>query len=396
MLADALQAKDVKCIAIQSSPLIPPAMKSGFNPGSFVEVIDHRQDLDETLSALRKYKLTHVIAGFESGVELADLLSESLAVPTNGTEMSIARRDKHAMVETIRKHGLRAPIQFQSNLVDEIIDWIQCSLDWPVIVKPAKSVASDNVYCCYCIDDVRRAYESILSGDNVLGDKNNVVLVQEFLDGTEYIVDSVSYGGQKKATAFWQYSRPDARPTSVSYDAMTLLPYSGERQSTLQSYAFKVLDALAVQFGPAHCELMWTNGEPVLIEVGTRLSAGINAVLSRMCGGICQLDETIDVILEPERFLASVDGQPALSKRAANVFLIPPRPGRLLRMRGLETIRTLPTLHSMSIGVKPGMTVNRVAGRVTLINEKIQAIENDVQTIRELVRNGLFEIENTL
>ena len=141
---------------------------------------------------------------------------------------------------------------------------------------------------------------------------------------------------------------------------------------------------------------MWTNGEPVLIEVGARLSAGIYAVLRRLCGGVCQLDETIDVILEPVRFLASVDEQPALSKRATDVFLIPPRQERLLRMRGLETIKTLPPLLSISIGVKPGMAVNRVAGLLTLIDEKINAIENDVQTIRELVRNGLFEIENTL
>ena len=395
MLADALHAKGVKCIAIQSSPLTPSSMKSRFNPDRFVEIIEHRQELDETLSALETHQPTHVIAGFESGVELADQLSESLAVPTNGTKLSEARRDKYLMVETVRKHGLRVPVQFRSNKVDEIIDWIQCTLDWPVIIKPAKSVASDNVHYCSCNDEVRRASEAILSEDDVLGVKNNVVLVQEFLDGTEYVVDSVSYGGQKKTTAFWQYSRPADRQTSVSYDAMTLIPYSGERQTALQSYAFKVLDALAIQFGPAHCELMWTNGEPVLIEVGARLTAGINAMLSRMCGGICQLDETIDMILEPERFLASVDEQPALSKRAANVFLIPPRRGRLLRMRGLEEIRCLPTLHSMSPGAKPGTTVKRVAGLVTLIDEDIQAIENDVRTIRKLVRNGLFEIEDT-
>jgi biotin carboxylase len=355
MLADALHAKNVKCIAIQSSPLIPRSMKSRFNPDRFVEVIDHRRELDETLSALETHQPTHVIAGFESGVELADQLSEPLAVPTNGTKLSEARRDKHLMLETVRKHGLRAPIQFQSNQVDEIIDWIQSTLDWPVIVKPAKSVASDNVCCCSSNDEVRRASEPILSGDNVLGVKNNIVLVQEYLYGTEYIVDSVSYGGQRKTTAFWQYTRPADRQTNVSYDAMTLIPYSGERQTALQSYAFKVLDALAVQFGPAHCELMWTNGEPVLIEVGARLTAGINAVLSKMCGGICQLDETVDVILEPERFLSSVDEQPALSKRAANVFLIPPRRGRLLNIQGLEEIRCLPTLHSMST-YKPSKT----------------------------------------
>ena len=85
--------------------------------------------------------------------------------------------------------------------------------------------------------------------------------------------------------------------------------------------------------------------------------------------------------------------QPVLSKRAANVFLIPPRQGRLLHIRGLEEIRSLSTMHSMSIGTKPGSKVKRVAGLVTLIGDKIQAIENDIQIIRNLVHNGMFEIE---
>ena len=112
---------------------------------------------------------------------------------------------------------------------------------------------------------------------------------------------------------------------------MTLLPYTGELQEALRSYAFEVLDALAIRFGPAHCELMWVDGTPVLVEVGARLSAGSNAVLSRVCGGVCQLDETVEAILAPDRFLATLNNQPRLQRRAVNVFLSPQRQGRLAR-----------------------------------------------------------------
>jgi hypothetical protein len=227
----------------------------------------------------------------------------------------------------------------------------------------------------------------------VLGCRNQTVLVQEFLAGSEYAVDTVSYEGQKKTTAIWQYNRPADARNYVGYDAMTLLPYVGERQEALQSYAFEVLDALTIQFGPAHCELMWVDGEPVLVEVGARLSAGNNAVLSRICGGICQLDETVEAILAPDRFLGMLNHQPHLQRRAVNVFLIPRRQGRLARARGLEEIRRLPTVHSMSVGVKPGDLLNRVVGLVTLIDEDIQAIERDIGVIRDLERKGIFELE---
>jgi biotin carboxylase len=393
MLAEALQARRANCIAVESSPRLPQAMKSRFNPRAFADVIQHDGDLEKTLLAVRSHGPTHVVAGFESGVELAEQICQRLSLPGNDGRLSQARRDKFLMNEAVRSQGLRTAMQFRSSNVQDILDWIRDTLEWPVILKPPKSVASDHVFCCHGDDDVRRSAAAILSETNVLGDGNESVVVQEYLDGSEYAIDVVSYQGQKKTTAIWQYHPPASARYPVGYDAMTLLPYDGERQQALQSYAFDVLDALGVQFGPAHCELMWVAGEPVLVEAGARMSAGNNAVLSRTCGGICQLDETVETILAPDRFLATLNQPPQLQKRAANVFLQPQRQGRLIRVRGLEQLQQLATLHSMSISSKPGDLVGRVAGLITLIDADIRAIERDISTIRALESEGIFDVE---
>jgi biotin carboxylase len=393
MLAEALRARSADCIAVESSPRLPQAMRSRFDPGVFRDVIQHDFDLEKTVNALKSHQPTHVIAGFESGVELAEQLGERLRLPVNGPLPKEGRRDKFVMTEAVRAYGLRVAMQFRSNQIPEILERVRNTLDWPVILKPSKSVASDLVFCCQSGDDVRRAAEAILTSPNVLGCGNQAVLVQEFLEGSEYAVDIVSHEGQKKITAIWEYNRPTGVRNYVGYDAMTLLPYLGERQESLRSYAFDVLDALAIRFGPAHCELMWVAGEPILVEVGARLSAGNNAVLSRICGGICQLDETVESILAPDRFLATRSHQPRLERRAANVFLAPRRQGRLRRVHGLEAIRRLPTFYSLSMGAKPGDQLSRVAGLVTLIDEEIQAIQRDIEVIRELERDGIFEVE---
>jgi hypothetical protein len=221
------------------------------------------------------------------------------------------------------------------------------------------------------------------------------VLAQEFLVGTEYIVDTVSCDGRRKTTAIWEYNRPTPAATGdfVSYDAMTLLPYSGERQQALQSYAFKVLDALAINIGPAQCELMWVDGEPVLVEAAARLSGGIGALLSGICGGFCQVDETVNILCQPQQFLATLEKLPQLQRRAAILFLIPPQRGRLVRIRREEELRRLPTLHSLSISAQPGDMLKRVAGVVTLVAEDMRSIQDDVSTIRSLENRGLFEVE---
>jgi hypothetical protein len=296
------------------------------------------------------------------------------------------------MAQAAQRHGLRTPKQFQSEDADEILDWIGNTLDWPVILKPPRSVASDSVFCCRNVDDVRRAAETILRRPNVLGVSNHAVLVQEFLDGVEYAIDTVSLAGHRKLTAIWQYHRPVGSAKFVCYDAMTLLPYAGQRQSVLRDYAFEVLNALSINFGPAHCELMWVDGEPVLMEVGARLTGGINAILSRICGGTCQLDETVVSVLDPDRFLSTLHESPILDRYAANVFIIPPRQGRLKCTHGLDQIAQLPTLHSMSVAHRQGEELKRVAGLITLVGDNRQAIERDIDVIRSLEREGMFEV----
>jgi hypothetical protein len=371
-------------------------MKSRFNPETFRDVIQHEDDLNGTLRAVGLHEPTHVIAGFESGVELAEWLGGQLGLRANDPMLREARRDKFLMTEAVRSQGMRTAVQFRSSDIDEIVAWKRRTLDWPVIVKPLKSVASDHVFCCRSDDDMKQASETILSGANILGSRNSAVLVQEFLDGIEYAVDTVSLDARSKVTAIWQYDRPDCSCDFVSYNAMKLLEYAGEIQDSLRSFAFHVLRALGVCFGPAHCELMWVDGAPVFIELGARLSAGINATLSRICGGICQLDETVNAILAPDDFLATLDVTPGLEKRAANVFLIPRRRGTLIRTRHLEELQSLPTLHSMSVASRPGVALQRVAGLVTLVDHDTRAIDRDIEVIRARERDGMFEIVEQL
>jgi len=396
MLAEALRARGVKCIAVESSQTIPKAMRSRFNPAVFWDIIQHEGDYGRTLGAVRRHRPAYVVPGSESGVELAEQLGDDLGLPANRAALREARRNKYLMAEAVRARGLRTAAHFLSSDVEEIVDWTKSTLDWPAILKPPKSVASDSVAFCRSADEVRSAAGRILTTTNILGCRNPAVLVQEFLVGTEYIVDTVSRDGHRKTTAIWQYNRPPTREDGefISYDAMTLLPYAGERQDALQSYAFKVLDALAIDFGPAQCELMWVDGEPVLVEAAARLSGGIGALLGGICGGISQVDETVSVLLEPEWFLATLNEKPRLQRRAVILFLVPNRCGCLIRIRGLDEIRRLPTLHSVSVGAQPGDMLKRVAGVVTLIDEDIESIERDIDVIRTLEREGLFEVES--
>jgi biotin carboxylase len=252
-----------------------------------------------------------VIAGAETGVELADLLSEKLGVPTNGTALSEARRNKYVMGETIRSSGIRAVKQLKATNWGEIENWLQ---DWnpspfKVIVKPMDSAGSDDVTLCQSISEVQRAFGNIMGKINSLGIVNNAVLVQEYLEGIEYIVDMVSRDGEHKCMAVWEYDRRAVNGGGFVCFGQRFLTihddeYHDGRVQALIEYQKKVITALGIRHGPTHGEVKWCRGEPVLVEVGARCEGGDGLWVSvaEECIGYDQVQATLAAYLQPEKF----------------------------------------------------------------------------------------------
>ena len=54
------------------------------------------------------------------------------------------------------------------------------------------------------MEECRKALGNIIGKTNVLGLVNEQLLVQEYLEGTEYVVDMVSRKGEHKCVAIWE------------------------------------------------------------------------------------------------------------------------------------------------------------------------------------------------
>lgn len=171
-----------------------------------------KADVNATAAKLRALpaNITAVLAGAETGVEMADCLSEALTVRSNGSMTTEARRNKSYMGEAIRLSGLNAVLQKQCKVWSEVLTFLQSSgveetEPYRVIVKPTESAGSDGVTLCRSRGEVEKAFHALENQVNQLGQVNTSVLVQEYLDGQEYVVDSVSRNGEHKCVAVWVY-----------------------------------------------------------------------------------------------------------------------------------------------------------------------------------------------
>jgi len=383
------------CVMVRSTPEIPAEYRAGFRAGDFAEVVGFDGDLPKTLRSLERLRVRHVLAGSEWGVNLADRLSEALGVPSNGTRLTLARRDKFLMNEAARACGLRAAEQCRAGELGELLGWARRRGRWPVVVKPPRSMSSEGVHLCRDESGLREAFADVRGRRNKLGLVNDVVLAQECLGGTEYVVDTVSYEGRHRLAGVWRYGR-GARGTSRfgTFKTKELLPRAGETQERLFAYAARVLDAVGIRYGPGHCELMWDGGEPALVEVGARTHGGVKAhELSRAATGTSQVDMTVECYAAPERFLRAADDPGRVERRAAMLLLTPGRGGRLKGLRHRGEVERLASFHELHLDARPGERVGRVVGLVSLVHEDGATVERDLRRVMSLEEDGLYEFE---
>lgn len=158
-------------------------------------------NINDIIESLRKYDVMAVFAGQEPGVELADILSEKLELKnTNGTKLSSARRNKYEMRQAISNANLAAPKFIKSNKLAEILEWVNKSEEYPVVVKALRSAGTDGVYICSNENELKKAFNELIGSETIYSETNTDILVESFLDGTEYVVNAVSLEGEHYVT----------------------------------------------------------------------------------------------------------------------------------------------------------------------------------------------------
>ncbi|RYH31113.1 ATP-grasp domain-containing protein [archaeon] len=359
------------------------------------------------------FDLIAVLPGAETGVELADQLSSRLGLRSNGTQQSIARRNKYVMGETVRAAGVRAVKQAKCVNEDEVIAFLE-TLKTPgsdslrCVVKPVQSAGTDDVFLCQNEEEALTAFNRIYGKMNGIGLMNECVLVQEFLVGKEYVVDKVSRDGVHKLVCIWEYDKRKVNGANFVYFGMRLKASDTPMAKVLTAYSDKVLDALGIKQGPSHMEVMVNTitkpdgsleYQPCLVEVGARCHGGEGTWLPvvQECVGYSMVGVTLDAYLQGELFNKIDKDHFPLKKAGREVDMVSRYGGIVRSLPGEEAIRKLPSFRSMSWEVKPGDYAHKTIdcftrpGCVQLVADTEEDAERDLEAIHSLEVIGLID-----
>ncbi|OAH10935.1 ATP-grasp domain-containing protein [Streptomyces jeddahensis] len=384
------RAQGCSIVRVQSTRDVPYVYRAApFVPDDFIADIVHDGDLAATAQAVAAFDPVAVISGGEIGVEFADLLAERLGLPGNGTALSAARRDKHLMVEAVRAAGLRAARQLRATDAEELAAFHR-GIGGRVVVKPPRSAGSQGVFFCDTPEESVAAFQALVGADDVFSQRNEAAVAQEYLPGTEYMVNTVSRDGRHHVCDVWRTSRVSANGVVDLCDALSLIDSESRAMEPLAEYTFQVLDALGIRHGPAHVEIRMTPDGPCLVEVGARIAGGGIPACAGLGIGESQLEWTVDAYLRPERFHARAGTPYQVRRYSAIAGMISPVKGVLSAYRGIEEIEGLESFHTLVTPVKPGQEIRRTVDDltypviVTLLHDLEEVVQRDLNTIRHL------------
>lgn len=400
-------------------------LRSGYPIESFAAVISHEDGkLEDTLNAILAASVNTTIAAVMCGSEFGVLLEDQIAnglnaalgttrLNSSGVKVLATKVDKHLQANTIRKAGLAAVREKLARSEDDVRAFLEenrGSGATSFVAKPQTGAGSVGVTFCDSEAAAWDAYHKILAGEHKAhcGDKykhytHAGVLLQEYLVGTEYIVNSVVRDGEIKTTAMWKYDKRPYNGAAFVCFSKELQVISDENCEEILEYTEKVLQAVGFRNGAIHAEIMYTARGPVLVEINCRLHGGNAAWVhpASICMGHDQLQILMDVYLNHGKQFNTIPSRPVTAHAYCQQVKIRTHLQGTLECyipKQLERIKALPSYLEHFFSVRPGdqllktIDMPSVPGEVTLVHKDKDVLAADYETLNEILKEGIFQV----
>jgi len=304
-----------------------------------------------------------VVPATEPGVLTANLLADHWGLPGNSVGTARARRDKREMRTLARDRGVRVP-RFEVAADAGQVARAAERIGLPVIVKPATGAGSHNVFLVTERRDLRRVAGA--ERRDLFGSEIDDWLVEEYVRGREFAVNTFSVDGEHTIIDVWEYRLPTSGDYDNPYWDFVQVDPKAIAARQVVAFARQVLDAFEIDLGPCHIEVKLdptgrdADRGPVLIELGARLpGAGIPLLWERH-SDLRPYADTLAVHLGLRPRIA--DGPPSFDGRIGICFIRHDGPaGVLRRLHGLPEVRAFPGVDEVITSVRPGDLVEPTA-----------------------------------
>ncbi|GGT16657.1 hypothetical protein GCM10010271_19430 [Streptomyces kurssanovii] len=288
----------------------------------------------------------------ERDQDRAAAVAKALRLPCHTPETITWVHDKHAMRRRLTETGVddtpvarvADPAQLRAFIAEH---------GTPCVVKPAQGAGSFGVSVVRSPEEADAAFARAARDFEVIPDAG--VLVERFHEGPQFSVEAFSEDGEHEILAV---TRKFSDPVGfVELGHVVPAALTPEQSGLVHGYVRRLLDALGVDHGVTHTEIVLTDAGPRVIETHVRPAGDEIPYLVHDVTGVDLIDFIVRQTLG-EPVLADIRkalADPDVDRRPEAIwFAVPQARGELTEVNGLEKAAALPGVVAAEALLAPG------------------------------------------
>lgn len=231
---------------------------------------------EECLSIAKEYQIDAIITDqTDIAMPTVAFIGEQLQLPALGQDRAALYTNKARMREFCRHHQLPHPEFSICHSLDEAVKSIN-SYQGAVIMKPLDANSSRGVFKIFDEIDVREHFEESLGYSR----SEKAVLMEEFIDGTEFTVDGIMIGSEHHTLAISE-KRHYEHNSNIASELLFSHSHDHFDYELLRQTNDNFIELSGLEDGClTHAEYKYHQGSFYLIEIGAR--GGGNLVSSHI------------------------------------------------------------------------------------------------------------------
>ncbi|NGN68293.1 ATP-grasp domain-containing protein [Streptomyces sp. A7024] len=335
---------------------------------------EHRAHVDQALlldygdigRLLPQVRALHELRPFRAAVSLFELgllpaarVNEALGLGGESVDTVELLLDKARMRRHLNAKGVSPVASAVGKSARDIREFTEAH-GLPVIVKPVRESGSLGVFRISdeaeveAVADRFRALndERWAAGDLAFADSFESFLIEEYLDGPEISVETLSFDGRHVVVAVTD-KETQGGSGFVELGHSQPSAHSADELREATGLVTDVLDAVGLRNGPAHTEVKLTSRGPRIVESHNRVGGDRINELAEIAYGVDMERYALATsvgIAEP----LTTSPEP---RGGAAVRFLEPEPGQVVEVAGVDAVRADPAFVDLQLKARPGMVI---------------------------------------
>ncbi len=323
----------------------PDPAAHGLTLATFAYVHD-LADHDAILAVARKHRIDGIMTmAADYPMPAVATVCATLNLPGPCPEVVARATNKRLMRIALSAAGVACPRFIHVDEPAQARQWL-ARLGVDAIFKPAMSHGGRGItrVAAGSSDEVIEwAFQRAMQETRADG-----VMVEEFIDGPEFSIESLTHRGVSRIVAVTDKLTSDA-PYYVELGHSQPSRWPAYQVEALCRTAEQALAALGIDQAAGHTEIRMSPNGPVIMEVATRLGGGfISSHLVPLSTGVDLVAATIQVAVGE-----APDLQSRTQGRAVAIRFLNARPGTVTHIEGLGSVRQIKGLEEIEVYVQP-------------------------------------------